>query len=133
MKKMTVNPIDETLLDLSLQKDNTGSLPLKDKGSLFNAPKDKANIPNRQYQSTFTHGDAGHAPSPTGMPYQDMIDIQVEEEGVRKLSQRTSPRKKTQFQMTGDMQTSWPYSKRVLAMMLRTTGQFHLHHNVVSC
>ena len=41
----------------SLRKDNTGISPLKDKGRLFNAPKDKANILNSQYQSTFTQED----------------------------------------------------------------------------
>ena len=33
----------------SLRKDITGITPLKDKGRLFNSPKDKATILNRQY------------------------------------------------------------------------------------
>ena len=49
----------------SLRKDNTGISPLKDKGRLFNAPKDKANILNRQYQSTFTQEDTNQVPSPS--------------------------------------------------------------------
>ena len=59
----------------------------------MNAPKDKVNILNRQYQSTITHKDADHVPSPTGMPNQDWDDIQVEEQGVRKSLHRTKPQK----------------------------------------
>ena len=69
----------------SLRKDNTGISPLKDKGRLFNAPKDKANILNRQYQSTFTQEDTNQVPSPSGIPYPDMEDIEVDEAGIRKL------------------------------------------------
>ena len=39
----------------SLRKDNNGISPLKDKGRLFNTPKNKADILNRQYMSVFTH------------------------------------------------------------------------------
>ena len=38
----------------SLRKDSTGIAPLKDSGRLFNTPKDKADILNRKYISTFT-------------------------------------------------------------------------------
>ena len=79
----------------SLRKDNTGISPLKDKGRLFNAPKDKANILNRQYQSTFTQEDTNQVPSPSGIPYPDMEDIEVDEAGIRKLLQKTNPRKAT--------------------------------------
>ena len=79
----------------SLRKDNTGISPLKDKGRLFNAPKDKANILNRQYQSTFTQENTNQVPSPSGTPYPDMEEIQVDEDGTRKLLQKTNPRKAT--------------------------------------
>ena len=79
----------------SLRKDNTGISPLKDKGRLFNAPKDKANILNRQYQSTFTQEDINQVPSPSGIPYPDMEDIEVDKAGIRKLLQKTNPRKAT--------------------------------------
>ena len=35
----------------------TGVSPLKDNGRLFNSPKDKADILNRQHKSVFTHED----------------------------------------------------------------------------
>ena len=80
----------------SLCKDSTGVAPLKDNGRLFNAPKDKADILNRQYQSVFTQEEPGiSAPDPDGDPYPDMDNITVTEEGVRKLLQRRSPRKAT--------------------------------------
>ena len=63
-----------------------GLSPLKAIGHRLNVMKDKANILDRQYQSTFTH-KSDHVPCPTGMPYRDMDDIQVEEEGVTRLWQ----------------------------------------------
>ena len=79
----------------SLRKDNTGISPLKDKGRLFNNPKDKANILNRQYVSVHTHEDQDQVPSPSGTPFPDMDAIQVTEEGVRKLLFKMNPRKAT--------------------------------------
>ena len=79
----------------SLRKDNTGISPLKDKGRLFNAPKDKTNILNSQNQSTFTQEDTCHVPSPSGTPFPDMEEIHIDEDGVRKLLQKTNPRKAT--------------------------------------
>ena len=67
----------------------------KDKGRLFNAPKDKANILNRQYQATFTQEDTNQVPSPSGTPYPDMEEIEVDETSIRKLLQKTCPRKAT--------------------------------------
>ena len=61
----------------SLRKDNTGISSLKDKGRLFNNPKDKANILNRQYVSVHTHEDQDQVPSPSGTPFPDMDAIQV--------------------------------------------------------
>ena len=78
----------------SLRKDSTSVSPLKDNGRLFNSPKDKADILNRQYQSVFTHEDPDiPVPDPDGDPYPDMEHITVTEEGVRKLLQKSNPRK----------------------------------------
>ena len=74
---------------------NTGILPLKDKGRLFNNPKDKANILIRQYVSVHTHEDQNQVPSPSDTPFPDMDAIQVTEEGVRKLLFKMNPRKAT--------------------------------------
>ena len=138
----------------SLRKDNIGILPLKDKGRLFNAPVDKANILNRQYQSTFTQEDTDHVPSPTGSPYLDKEEIQVEKEGIRKQLQNADPWKATGLEcipariqkdcaselapiltiifngslQEGSVPKDWRHAnvtaifKRVLAMMLQTTG-----------
>ncbi|XP_052261072.1 uncharacterized protein LOC127865168 [Dreissena polymorpha] len=77
----------------SLRKDNSGIAPLKDNGRLFNLPKDKADILNKQYMSVFTQEDGNDVPSPTGTPYPDMDTIHIEEAGVRKLLQNLNPRK----------------------------------------
>ena len=77
----------------SVRKDNTGILPVKDKGRLFKALKDKANILNRQYLPTFTQEDTNLVPSPSGIPYPNKEDIEVDEAGIRKLLQKNSPRK----------------------------------------
>ena len=80
----------------SLRKDSTGIAPLKDNGRLFNASKDKADKLNRQYQSVFTQEDPDtQVPDPDGKPYPDMNNIYVSEDGVRKLLQKSNPRKAT--------------------------------------
>ena len=63
----------------SLRKDNTGITPLKDKGRLFNALKEKANILKRQYQFNFTQEDTNQVPSTSGTPYPDMEEIEVDQ------------------------------------------------------
>ena len=73
----------------------TGISPLKDKGRLLNAPMDKANILNCQYQSTFTKEDINQVPTPSGTPYPDREEIEVDEDGIRELLQKTNPRKAT--------------------------------------
>ena len=78
----------------SLRKDSTGVSPLKDNGRLFNSPKDKANILNRQYQLVFTHEDPDIPVSdPDGDPSPDMEQITVTDVGVRKLLQKCNPRR----------------------------------------
>ena len=53
--------------------EKTGISPLKNKGRHLNAPKYKANILNRQYQSTFTQEDTNQVRSPSGIPYPKMF------------------------------------------------------------
>ena len=77
----------------SLRKDNTGIAPLRENGKLYAAPKEKANILNKQYQSVFTVEDKSNIPTPTGKPYPDMCDIVVTEEGVLRLLQKVNPHK----------------------------------------
>ena len=49
-----------------------------------------------QYQSVFTKEDQDtQVPDPEGKPYPDMNNIHVSEEGVRKLLQKSNPRKAT--------------------------------------
>ena len=84
----------------SLRKDSTGIAPLKDNGRLFNTSKDKADILNRQYQSVFTKEDQDtQVPDPEGKLYPDMNNIHISEEGVRKLLQKSNPRKATRPDM----------------------------------
>ncbi|MCG8035226.1 MAG: reverse transcriptase family protein, partial [Candidatus Thiodiazotropha taylori] len=74
-------------------KDNSGISPLKDKGRLFNSPKDKADILNKQYMSVFTQEDEDDIPSPDGDPVPDMPEIDIQEEGIRKLLENINPKK----------------------------------------
>ena len=50
---------------------------------------------NRKYQATFTQEDTNQVPSPSGTPYPDMEEIEVDEACIRKLLQKTNPRKAT--------------------------------------
>ena len=78
----------------SLRKDTTGVAPLKDNGRLFNAPRDKAEILSRQYQSVYTQEDQDSpVPEPEGVPYPRMEDFSVTVEGVEKLLHRRNPGK----------------------------------------
>ena len=61
----------------SLRKDNCGVAPLKENGKMHVDPKDKANILNRQYESTFTREDTSNIPQPRGEPCSPMPDIIV--------------------------------------------------------
>ena len=69
----------------SLPRDNRGIAPLKEKGRLHDDPKDKADILNRQYESTWTKEDKDDIPIPDGTPFSSMGDITVTEQGVVKL------------------------------------------------
>ena len=71
-------------------QDNCGVAPLKENGKMHADPKDKANILNRQYESTFTREDT-YIPQPRGEPCSPMPDIIVTEEGVAKLLRRINP------------------------------------------
>ena len=77
----------------SLRKDSSGIAPLKDNGTFHANPKDKADILNRQYESTWTKEDKSNIPTPDGTPFPSMPEIKVTCEGVRKLLQRLNPGK----------------------------------------
>ena len=80
----------------SLRRDNCGVSPLRDhEGKLNSAPLDKANILNHQYESVFTKEDPSSIPSLAGEPYPDMADIEISEEGVKKLLKNLNPHKAT--------------------------------------
>ena len=76
-----------------LRKDNCGVAPLKENGKMHADPKDKANILNRQYESTFTREDTSNIPQQRGEPCSTMPDIIVTEEGVAKLLRKINPNK----------------------------------------
>ena len=66
----------------SLRKDSSGIAPLKDNGTLHADAKDKADILNRQYESTWTREDTTSIPTPDGTPFPSMPEIKVTCEGV---------------------------------------------------
>ena len=77
----------------SLRKDTGGIAPLKDNGRLHANPKEKADILNRQYESTWTREDKTNIPAPDGNPFPSMKDIHVTKEGITKLLQKRNPGK----------------------------------------
>ena len=77
----------------SLRKDSSGIAPLKDNRTLHANAKDKADILNRQYESTWTREDNTSIPTPDGTPFPSMPEIKVTCEGVRKLLQKLNPGK----------------------------------------
>ena len=77
----------------SLRKDSSGIAPLKENGRLHAEPKDKADILNRQYESTWTKEDKSSIPSPDGTPFPSMPEIEVINEGVVKLLLKLNPNK----------------------------------------
>ena len=76
----------------SLRRDNSGIAPLKENGKVHANPKDKADILNRQYESTWTKEDVNDIPIPDGTSFLSMTDIGVTEEGVVKLLLKLNPR-----------------------------------------
>lgn len=79
----------------SLRKDTRDIAALKENGKLHADPKDKADILNRQYESTWTRKDYNSIPTPDGTPFPTMPDIRVTAEGVLKLLQKLNPSKAT--------------------------------------
>ena len=77
----------------SLRKDTGGIAPLKDNGRLHADSKEKADILNRQYESTWTREDKTSIPVPDGNPFPSMKDIHVTKEGITKLLQKLNPGK----------------------------------------
>ena len=78
-----------------MQKDTSGIAPLKENGRLHAKPKDKADILNRQYESTWTKEDRSSIPTPEGQPFPAMPEILVTKEGVIKLLLELNPNKAT--------------------------------------
>ena len=77
----------------SLRRDNSGIAPLKEKGRLHVDPKDKTDILNRQYESTWTKEDTEDIPTQDGTPFPSMEDITVTDQGVVKLLLKLNPSK----------------------------------------
>ena len=59
--------------------DNSSIAPLKEKGRLHDDLKDKADILNRQHESTWTKEDKDDIPIPDDTPFPSMGDIKVTE------------------------------------------------------
>ncbi|KAH3863071.1 hypothetical protein DPMN_026049 [Dreissena polymorpha] len=59
-------------------------------GRLFNEPKDKADILNRQYESVFTQENQEHVSCPPGTTLSSMSEICVTKEDVEKLLRKTN-------------------------------------------
>ena len=76
-----------------LRKDSSGIAPLKEKRRLHAEPKDKADILNRQYESTWTKEDKSSTPSPDSTLFPSMPEIEVTNEGVVKLLLKLNPNK----------------------------------------
>ena len=79
----------------SLRRDSGDVAPLKENCRLHADSKDKADILNRQYESTFTKGDKSNIPSPEGAPFPAtcMPEIDVSTEGMIKLLKRLNAKK----------------------------------------
>ena len=78
-----------------MRKDTSGIAPLKENGRLQAEPKDKADILNRQYESTWTKEDRSSIPTPEGQPFPAMPEISVTKQGVFKLLLKLNPNKAT--------------------------------------
>ena len=78
-----------------MRKDTSGIAPLKENGRLHAEPKDKADILNRQYKSTWNKEDRSSIPTPEGQPFPAMPEISVTKEGVIKLLLKLNPNKAT--------------------------------------
>ena len=83
----------------SPRKDKTGLAPLKDKGRLFNAAVDTANILNRQYQSVFTQEEPGEAPYSDGFSYPDITEFMWNTEALTAPQPKESSRSRQSFSL----------------------------------
>jgi hypothetical protein len=77
--------------------DSIDIAPLKDSGLLRDAPKEKAEILNKQFSSVFTTDSPSdypdHSPWTSGRQYPEISEIIVSEDGVRKLLENLDPHK----------------------------------------
>ena len=77
-----------------LRSDNSGIAPLRDNGQLFTAPKEKANILNRQFESVFTREcELTDDILPASSPHSSAPEINITEPGVLKLLLKLQPHK----------------------------------------
>ena len=78
------------------RQDSQGVAPLrKTDGFLHNDAPTKAEILNQQFHSVYTKEDAFNIPNMGNSPHQDMQDLNISEEGVRKLLKNIKVHKAT--------------------------------------
>ena len=75
---------------------SVGVTPLKYKGTLWDKPKDKAEILNEQFKSVFpdpTHDEPEPPVTETDRPYPDIDELRITSDGVQKLLENLHPNK----------------------------------------
>ena len=76
--------------------DSVGVTPLKYKGTLWDKPKDKAEILNEQFKSVFsdpTPDELEPTVTETDRPYPDIDELRITSDGVQKLLENLNPNK----------------------------------------
>ena len=75
----------------SLSGKTAVELPPERNNKMRSDSRDKTNILNRQYESVYTDEDMSSVPKPPREWYNSIEEINVTEEGVRKLLQKLNP------------------------------------------
>ena len=88
----------------SLGKDSCEVSPLRNNGTLFSDPNDKADILNKQYCSVFT-ADSSQPPSKGPSPYDSSPNITMTTEGIHKLLTGINPNKACGFRLKRSCET----------------------------
>ena len=76
--------------------DSIGVTPLKYKGTLWDKPKDKAEILNERFKSVFSDPTPDELEAPvteTDTPYPDIDELRITSDGVQKLLENLNPNK----------------------------------------
>ncbi len=76
----------------SQRKDHTGVASLRENGKTTDNPEEKANILNKQFQSVFQK-ETTTMPLNNNSPHHTIPDIDITENGVRKMLERLKPHK----------------------------------------